>query len=340
MQGEKLLSDRGIEDMSIKMVREALNEAFAEEMERDCKVFVMGCDNGVKGNPFGVTLGLAERFGLDRVIDTPISEPAFMGMGVGAAITGMRPIVEIMFCDWVTLAMDQIVNMAAKMRYMFGGKVEMPLVIRVPIGAGGGQAAQHSQSLESWFNHVPGLKVVAPYSPADCKGLLKAAIRDNNPVIFLENKRTYAVKGEVPDDDYLVEIGKAAVAREGSDITLITYSGMVRTCLQAAEKLKEEGISCEVIDLRTLLPLDYDTVLASVKKTGRVVVVHEASKRGGMGSDIVAEINERAFDYLDAPPLRVGALNIPIPYNATLESAVLPDVRDVLDAVHKSMSND
>lgn len=327
--------------MSIKTVREALNEALAEEMEKDSTVFVMGCDDGIKGNPFGVTLGLADRFGLDRVIDTPISEPAFTGMGVGAAATGLRPVIEIMFCDWVTLAMDQIVNMAAKMRYMFGGKVEMPLVVRVPIGAGGGQAAQHSQSLESWFNHVPGLKIVAPYTPADCKGLLKAAIRDNNPVLFFENKRTYAVKGEVPDEeDYFVEIGKAAIAREGTDITLLTYSSMVKTCLQAAEKLGQEGISCEVIDLRTLLPLDYDTVMKSIEKTGRVVVVHEASKRGGIGSDIVAEINERGFDFLDAPPLRVGALNIPIPYNAALEAAVLPDVQDIVDAVHKSLSND
>lgn len=188
---------------------------------------------------------------------------------------------------------------------------------------------------------MPGLKIVAPYTPADCKGLLKAAIRDNNPVMFFENKRTYAVKGEVPDEeDYLVEIGKAAVSREGRDVTLVTYSSMVKTCLQAAEKLEQEGISCEVIDLRTLLPLDYDTVIASIEKTGRVIVVHEACKRGGMGSDIVAEINERAFDLLDAPPLRVGALNIPIPYNAVLESAVLPDVSDVISAVHKSLSND
>ena len=326
--------------MSIKTVREALNEALAEEMARDEHVIIMGCDCGVKGNPFGVTLGLAKRFGLDRVIDTPISEPAFTGMGVGAAATGMRPVVEIMFCDWVTLAMDQIVNMAAKMRYMFGGKVEMPLVLRVPIGAGGGQAAQHSQSLEAWFNHVPGLKIIAPYAPADCKGLLKAAIRDNNPVIFLENKRTYAVKGEVADgEDVLVEIGKASIVREGSSVTLVTYSGMVRTCLNAAEKLEAEGIHCEVIDLRTLLPLDYDTVIASVAKTGRVIVVHEASKRGGMGSDIVAELNERAFDLLDAPPLRVGALNIPIPYNATLEAAVLPDEQNVIDAVHQCLSD-
>lgn len=326
--------------MSIKTVREALNEAMREEMARDDKVFIMGCDVGLKGNPFGVTMGLAKQFGLDRVIDVPISEPGFTGMGVGAAATGMRPIVEIMFCDWITLAMDQIVNSAAKMRYMFGGKVNMPLVIRVPMGAGGGQAAQHSQCLESWFNHVPGLKIVAPYTPADCKGLLKAAIRDDNPVLFFEHKRTYALKGEIPDDsDYLVEIGKAAVRRGGTDVTLVSYSSMVGVCDRASKELEKEGISCEVIDLRTLLPLDYDTVLASLQKTGRIVVVHEAAKRGGFGSDIVAEINERAFDMLDAPPLRVGALNIPVPYNATLEAAVLPDVQNVMNAVRQTMSN-
>lgn len=326
--------------MSMKTVREALNEAMREEMLLDDKVFVMGCDVGVKGNPFGVTMGLANEFGLDRLIDVPISEPGFTGIGVGAAATGMRPIVEIMFCDWITLAMDQIVNTAAKMRYMFGGKVNMPLVIRVPMGAGGGQAAQHSQCLESWFNHVPGLKIIAPYEPADCKGLLKAAIRDNNPVLYFEHKRTYALKGEVPDvEDYIVEIGKANVRREGTDVTLVTYSSMVKTCDMAAKQLEEEGISCEVIDLRTLLPLDYDTVLASIAKTSRVVVVHEAPIRGGFGSDIIAEINERAFDLLDAPPLRVGALNIPVPYNATLEAATLPDVNDVKEAVRRTMSN-
>ena len=326
--------------MSTKTVREALNEAMREEMARDDKVIIMGCDVGVKGNPFGVTMGLGKEFGFDRVIDTPISEPSFTGMGVGAAATGMRPIVEIMFCDWITLAMDQIVNSAAKMRYMFGGKVNMPLVIRVPMGAGGGQAAQHSQRLEAWFNHVPGLKIIAPYTPADCKGLLKAAIRDNNPVLFFEHKRTYAMKGEVPDDpDYVLEIGKASVFREGTDVTLVSYSNMVGICNKAAAELEKEGISCEVIDLRTLLPLDYDTVLASLRKTGRIVVVHEASKRGGFGSDIVAEINERGFDMLDAPPLRVGALNIPVPYNSTLESAVLPDMQNVIDAVRQTMSN-
>lgn len=326
--------------MSVKTVREALNEAIREEMLADDKVFVMGCDVGVKGNPFGVTMGLANEFGLDRLIDVPISENSFTGVGAGAAATGMRPIVEIMFCDWITLAMDQIVNTIAKMRYMFGGKVEMPLVIRVPMGAGGGQAAQHSQCLEAWVNHIPGLKVVAPYEPADCKGLLKAAIRDNNPVIYFEHKRTYATKGEIPEDDnYLVEIGKAKVRREGTDVTLVTYSAMVKTCDIAAKRLEEEGISCEVIDLRTLLPLDYDTVIASIEKTSRVVIVHEAAIRGGLGGDIVAEINERAFDMLDAPPLRVGALNIPVPYNAALEAATLPDAENVMDAVRKVMSN-
>ncbi len=327
--------------MSVKTVREALNEAIREEMLQDDKVFVMGCDVGVKGNPFGVTMGLSKEFGLDRLIDVPISENSFTGVGAGAAATGMRPIVEIMFCDWITLAMDQIVNTIAKMRYMFGGKVNMPIVIRVPMGAGGGQAAQHSQCLEAWVNHVPGLKIVAPYEPADCKGLLKAAVRDNNPVIYFEHKRTYATKGEVPDEEeYLVEIGKANVRREGTDVTLVTYSAMVKTCDTAAKQLADEGISCEVIDLRTLLPLDYDTVVASIAKTSRVVVVHEAAVRGGLGGDIVAELNERAFDYLDAPPVRVGALNIPVPYNATLEAETLPSVARVKEAVHKVMSND
>lgn len=322
-------------------VREALNLALDQEMARDERVIIMGCDVGIKGNPFGVTLGLAKKYGLDRVIDTPISEPAFTGMGVGAAATGMRPIVEIMFCDWVTLASDQIINMAAKMRYMFGGKVEMPLVIRVPMGAGGGQAAQHSQSLEAWFNHIPGLKIVAPYYPDDCKGLLKAAIRDNNPVLFFENKRTYSVKDAVNEDpDFIVPIGKARVVRKGNHVTLVTWSSMVKVCLDAAEELAEEGIECEVIDLRSLLPLDYDTVIASLSKTGRIAVVHEAAKRGGLGSDIIAEINERAFDLLDAPPLRVGALNVPVPYNETLENTVLPDKGRVKQVVYKLMSDE
>ena len=325
--------------MSSKTIREALNDALREEMERDSTVIVMGCDVGIKGNPFGITMDLYKQFGLERMIDTPISEASFTGMAVGAAATGLRPIVEIMFCDWVTLAMDQIVNMAAKMRYMYGGLVEMPLVVRVPIGAGGGQAAQHSQSLESWFNHVPGLKIVAPCTPGDYKGLLKASIRDNNPIIFLENKRTYAVRGEVPDNDHLVEIGKAAVLRKGTDITLVSYSSMVTSCLQAADKVSNEGISCEVIDLRTLLPLDYECVLNSIQKTSRVVVAHEAIKRGGFGSDIVAEIIERGFDLLDAPPIRVGAKNIPIAYNESLENATLPDVNDIVDAIHRSLSD-
>jgi pyruvate/2-oxoglutarate/acetoin dehydrogenase E1 component len=325
--------------MTIKTVREALNEAFFEEMRRDPTVIVMGCDVGVKGNPFGITLDLYKEFGLDRVIDTPISEPSFTGIGVGAAITGLRPVVEIMFCDWVTLAMDQIVNMAAKMRYMFGGKLEMPLVVRVPIGAGGGQAAQHSQSLEAWFNHVPGLKIVAPSTPADFKGLLKASIRDDNPVIFLENKRTYAVKGEVPEGEYLVEIGKAAVPRSGDDLTIVSYSSMVDMCLKAADIAADKGISCEVIDLRTLLPLDYDCVMRSVEKTGRLIVAHEASRRGGIGSDIVAEVIDRGFDLLDAPPIRIGAKNIPIAYNAILEDATLPSIQDIVDAIDLVLSD-
>lgn len=322
-----------------KTIREALNDALREEMRRDSSVILMGCDVGIKGNPFGITLDLYKEFGLDRVIDTPISEASFTGIAVGAAATGLRPVIEIMFCDWVTLAMDQIVNMAAKMRYMFGGLVEIPLVVRVPIGAGGGQAAQHSQSLESWFNHVPGLKIVAPNTPADFKGLMKASVRDNNPVIFLENKRTYALRGDVPDEEYVLEIGKANIVKEGSDVTLISYSSMVDTCLQAAEIASIEGVSCEVIDLLTLLPLDYETVMNSIKKTSRVIVAHEAIKRGGFGSDIVAEIIERGFDLLDAPPIRVGAKNIPIAYNAQLEDASLPNANDVVNAIRQSLSD-
>jgi len=325
--------------MSVMTVREAINSALAEEMRRDPSVVLMGCDVALKGGPFGVTLGLLKEFGPERVYDTPISEPGFTGIGVGLAATGIRPVIEIMFCDWVTLAMDQIVNMAAKMRYMFGGKVNMPIVFRIPFGAGGGQAAQHSQSLEAWFNHVPGLKIVVPSTPADYKGLLKAAIRDDNPVLFFEHKRNYMLKGEVPSGDYIKPLGKADIKRSGADVTIVTYSSMVFSSLEAAEALEKEGIDCEVIDLCTLLPLDYDTVLASIAKTNRVVVVHEAQKRGGIGSDIVAEIVERGFDLLDAPPLRVGALNIPVPYNEALEKMCLPDAGKIAECVRKLVNN-
>ncbi|NLT98577.1 MAG: alpha-ketoacid dehydrogenase subunit beta, partial [Christensenellaceae bacterium] len=270
----------------------------------------------------------------------PISEPAFTGAGVGAAATGLRPVVEILYSDWLTLCTDQIVNMAAKMRYMFGGKVNMPLVVRAPFGAGGGIAAQHSQSFEAWFNHIPGLKVVAPITPYDVKGMLKAAIRDDNPVMFFEHKRSYQLKGEVPEGDYIVPFGKAAIRREGKDVTIVAYSMMAIRAQNAAEELAKEGIDCEVIDLRSLLPLDYDTVMASVAKTGRVVVAQEAHLRGGLASDIVAEIIDRGFELLDAPPVRVGAPNVPMPYNVGLEKACIPDENSIKAAVHKVLSND
>ncbi len=306
-----------------------------EEMLRDETVILMGCDVAVRGNPFGVTRGLCQQFGEKRVIDTPISEAGFTGIGIGAAGMGLRPIVEILYSDWITLPMDQIVNIAAKIRYMFGGKINMPLVIRAPFGCSGGVAAQHSQSLEAWFNHVPGLKVATPLSPYDVKGMLKTAVRDDNPVIFFEHKKSYTMKGEVPDEDYTVPFGKAAVRREGSDVTIVTYSYMTVKSMNVAEELAAEGIQCEVIELRSLLPLDYETVMKSVEKTNRVVVAQEAHLRGGMASDIVAEIVDRGFDLLDAPPVRVGSLNIPVPFNRTLENMVIPDENKIMSAVKR-----
>ncbi len=325
--------------MSEINVRQALNDALREEMEKDPRVIILGCDIGVRGGPFGVTMGLQKQFGAKRVIDTPISEPAFTGAGIGAAATGLRPVVEILYSDWLTLCSDQIVNMAAKMRYMFGGKVNMPLVIRAPFGAGGGVAAQHSQSFEAWFNHIPGLKVVAPITPYDVKGMLKAAMRDDNPVMFFEHKRSYQIKGEVPEGDYTVPFGKAAIRREGTDVTIVSYSMMSIRAQNAAEDLAKEGISCEVIDIRSILPLDYETVMNSVAKTGRVVVTQEANLRGGLAGDIVAEIIDRGFDLLDAPPVRVGALNVPMPYNAGLEKICIPDENKIKEAVYKVLSN-
>lgn len=315
--------------------RQALNDAMKEEMLRDETVILMGCDVAVRGNPFGVTRGLCQQFGEKRVIDTPISEAGFTGIGIGAAGMGLRPIVEILYSDWITLPMDQIVNIAAKIRYMFGGKINMPLVIRAPFGCSGGVAAQHSQSLEAWFNHVPGLKVATPLSPYDVKGMLKTAVRDDNPVIFFEHKKSYTMKGEVPDEDYTVPFGKAAVRREGSDVTIVTYSYMTVKSMNVAEELAAEGIQCEVIELRSLLPLDYETVMKSVEKTNRVVVAQEAHLRGGMASDIVAEIVDRGFDLLDAPPVRVGSLNIPVPFNRTLENMVIPDENKIMSAVKR-----
>jgi len=325
--------------MSEITVRQALNDAMKEEMRRDSTIIVMGCDVGNRGGPFGITKDLLGEFGKKRVIDTPLSEAAFTGAGVGAAATGLRPVVEILYSDWITLAMDQLVNMAAKMRYMFGGKVNMPLLVRAPFGAGGGNAAQHSQSFESWFNHVPGFKVVTPIIPYDIKGMMKAALRDDNPVIFFEHKRSYQMKGEVPDGDYIVPFGKAAISSEGTDVTIVSYSMMSIKSQQAAEELAKEGISCEVIDLRSIVPLDYETVMNSIAKTSRVVVTQEANLRGGLAGDIVAEIIDRGFDLLDAPPVRVGGLNVPMPYNMGLENHVIPNVESIKTAVRKVLNN-
>jgi pyruvate/2-oxoglutarate/acetoin dehydrogenase E1 component len=317
----------------VMTVKQALNEALFEEMRRDETVILMGCDVAIRGNPFGVTKGLYEEFGPERVRDTPISEAAIIGTCLGAAATGLRPIGEILFSDWITIGMDQLVNQIAKIRYMFGGKIEVPLVIRAPVGAGGGQAAQHSQSFESWFSHVPGLQVVLPITPYDVKGLLKTAIRSNDPVLFFEHKRGYEIQGEVPEEDYTIPFGKAVVRREGSDVTIVAVSIMVHRALAAAEELSQMGIECEVIDPRTAYPFDYETVINSVAKTHRLVVTHESNRRSGIGAEIVSQVTERAFDELDERPVIVAGRNVPMPYNRTLESMVIPNEDRVRDAV-------
>jgi acetoin:2,6-dichlorophenolindophenol oxidoreductase subunit beta len=311
---------------------EALNEALREEMRRDATVFVMGEDVAVwgGGGVFGVTKGLVEEFGSERVRDTPISEEAIAAVAVGAAATGSRPVAEIMYVDFIGLAMEPIVNQAAKLRYMFGGKAKVPLVIRAQEGAGRGNAAQHSQSLEAWFCHIPGLKVITPSTPADAKGLLKTAIRDDNPVIFLEHKVLYFTKGEVPPGEHLVPLGVADVKRVGSHVTVVGIHTMVGKALQAAEQLAQEGIELEVIDPRSLVPLDEETIVESVKKTGHLIVTHEAYTRGGYGAEIISRVVDTAFDYLDAPPLRVCARDVPVPYSAALEWAALPQVEDLV----------
>jgi len=312
---------------------EALNEALHGEMQRDARVFVMGEDVGLIGGIFGVTRGLREKFGEDRVRDTPISEATFLGAGVGAAIAGLRPVVEIQIFDFVAMTMDQIVNQAAKFRYMLGGRPTVPLVIRGPQGGGIRLAAQHSQSLEAWFVHVPGLVVVAPSTPYDAKGLLAASIREDNPVIFLEHKALYAVKGPVPAPPYALPLGKADVKRAGRDVTLVATLAMVARALAAAAELEKDGISVEVIDPRTLVPLDEATILASVARTGRLVIAHEAVKRGGWGAELAALVSERALDALDAPIVRVAARNVPMPYNDSLERATIPTQQDIAAAV-------
>lgn len=317
---------------------EALNEALAQEMARDDKVFVMGEDVGETGGIFTVTKGLIDKFGEERVRDTPISEATFVGAGVGAAIAGMRPVVELQIFDFVALTMDMLVNQAAKFRYMLGGGPNVPLVVRGPQGGGIRMAAQHSQSLEAWFTHVPGLVVVAPSTPYDAKGLLVAAIRDDNPVIFLETKLSYVgAGGPVPEELYAIPIGKADIKREGTDVTVVATMAMVPRALTAATQLAREGISVEVVDPRTLRPLDEETILESVRKTNRLVIVHEAWTNGGFGAEVSAMVVEKAFDYLDAPIQRVGARNVPMPYNDSLEVEVIPSIERIANVIRSVM---
>jgi len=319
-------------------VRDALREALREEMKRDKTVFLLGEDIGrYWGGAFGVTKGLAEEFGDERVRDTPISESAIIGVGVGAAITGMRPVAEIMFGDLSALAMDQICNQAAKIRYMFGGQVKVPLVIRTPFGAGVNIASHHSQSLEAWFMHTPGLYVAVPSTPHDAKGLLKTAIRGDNPVFFVEHKLLYPVKGMIPEEDYTVPFGVADVKREGADVTIFATLYMVHKALAAAEKLKKEGISAEVVDPRTLSPLDKSTIVKSVKKTGRMVTVTEDCKTAGVSAEISAIVAEEALDYLDAPIKRVAEPDTPIPFSPPLEQLVIPDEKSIIEAVKETV---
>jgi pyruvate/2-oxoglutarate/acetoin dehydrogenase E1 component len=311
---------------------EALNDALRLEMERDERVVVIGEDIAEHGGAFQVTAGLLDKFGPERIRQTPISEIGIVGAAVGAALTGLRPVVELMYVDFAGLAMDQIVNQAAQNRFMFGGQARVPMVLRTQGGSGRGNAAQHSKSLEAWFAHVAGLKLVMPATPADAKGLLIASIRDDNPVIFLEHKLLYRTKGEVPQGEHLVPLGVADVKRPGTDLTIVTWSREAVFSLEAASKLAEEGIDAEVIDLRTLVPLDRDAVLRSVRKTHRLLVVHEAIKRGGYGAEIAALVAEEAFDDLDAPPRRLAGLETPIPYAQHLERSVVPQVDDIVRA--------
>jgi len=312
---------------------QALNEALREEMRRDERVFVMGEDVAIYGGAYGVTRGLHEEFGLERVRDTPISEAAIAGAAAGAAMTGLRPVAEIMYIDFSTIAMDEIVNIAAKNRYMFGGKSTVPVVYRTQGGVGRGIAAHHSGSLEAWYVHSPGIFVVMPSTPFDAKGLLKACIRDDNPVVFIEHKMLYNTEGEVPEGEYTVPLGSADVKRAGTDVTIVAYSRMALFALEAAEELSKEGIEAEVIDPRTLKPLDIETIVDSVKKTNRAVIVYEGYKTCGVGAEIAAQITERAFDHLDAPITRVGGADVPIPMSPVLEEAAVPSREKIIEAV-------
>lgn len=316
--------------------REALNQALREEMERDPSVFIIGEDVGLYGGSFKVTEGLLAEFGQQRVIDSPIAEGSIVGMGIGAAMAGLRPVVELMTVNFALLALDQIVNHAAKIRYMFGGAVKVPLVIRAPSGGGQQLAAQHSQSLDAYFLHCPGIKVVCPAFPADAKGLLKESIRDDDPIMFLEHEALYGKKGEVPEGAYTVPLGKARVLREGSNASIVSFSRMAVQSLAAAQELEKEGITVEVIDLRSLNPLDTATIIASVRKTGKVLVVEEGWKTGGVGAEIASIIMENCFDHLDAPVKRVAGADVPMPYARNLEKLAIPQVEDIMRAVRET----
>jgi pyruvate/2-oxoglutarate/acetoin dehydrogenase E1 component len=316
---------------------QALAEGMAEEMRRDPTVVLWGIDIGPYGGAFGATRGLYEEFGPERVIDMPVSEAGYTGCGVGAAATGLRPVVELQFSDWITIASDMLINQAANMRYMFGGEISMPLVLRAPVGGYVSAAAQHSHMFESMFAFVAGLKVVLPATPYDAKGLIKSAIRDNNPVIFFEHKKLYEVEAEIPDEEYLVPLGKADVKRPGSDVTIVTYSYMVSKSLAAAEQLAREGIDVEVVDLRTVDPIDEEAIVASVKKTHRLVVVQETWRKCSVSSEVAAIVAEKALDYLDEPVLRVTAHDVPNPFAPVLEEYVLPNEAKIVAAVKQVM---
>lgn len=316
---------------------QALAEGMAEEMRRDPTVVLWGIDIGPYGGAFGATRGLYEEFGPERVIDMPVSEAGYTGCGVGAAATGLRPVVELQFSDWITIASDMLINQAANMRYMFGGEISMPLVLRAPVGGYVSAAAQHSHMFESMFAFVAGLKVVLPATPYDAKGLIKTAIRDNNPVIFFEHKKLYEVEAEIPDEEYLVPLGKADVKRPGSDVTIVTYSYMVSKSLAAAEQLAREGMDIEVVDLRTVDPIDEEAIVASVKKTHRLVVVQETWRKCSVSSEVAAIVAEKALDYLDEPVLRVTAHDVPNPFAPVLEEYVLPNEAKIVAAVKQVM---
>jgi acetoin:2,6-dichlorophenolindophenol oxidoreductase subunit beta len=319
--------------MSIMTLSGAINNALRLEMEADQKVYLLGIDIGFFGGVMGVTAGLQEQFGQKRVRDTPISESAIIGAAVGSAAMGLRPVAELMFMDFIGVMLDQLMNQAAKMRYMFGGKASIPMVMRTCYGAGIGAAAQHSQSLEALLMHIPGIKVVMPSTPYDAKGLLISAIRDNNPVVFMEHKALYFTDGEVPDESYTVPLGEADIKREGTDVTIVATGQTVPISLSAAEKLSGDGVSVEVVDPRTISPLDETTILESVKKTNRLIIVHEAVQFGGPGGEIAAMVSEKAFDFLDAPIIRIAAPFCPVPFSSKLEREYIPNENRIIEAV-------